>query len=180
MERNFDFSSFETLKLVVVGSSDIGISSYISRFETGLFLPQEKNTPIPPVHKKLRSPSGKSVQVQIWQSNTSSHFKTIKEILYKNASGVLLCYDITNEKSFNNLSRSVREIAHHFKERQSVKPIPTHLIGLKADLESKRQVPFIFGRDFADENNMQFFEVSSKDGSNVKESFELIINELFP
>ena len=45
------------------------------------------------------------------------------------------------------------------------------LVGNKLDLEDKRQVSYEEGKNFADENDLLFFETSAKDGNNIKEIF---------
>ena len=45
------------------------------------------------------------------------------------------------------------------------------LVGNKLDLEDKRQVSYEEGKNFADENDLLFFETSARDGNNIKEIF---------
>ena len=45
------------------------------------------------------------------------------------------------------------------------------LIGNKIDLEDKREVSYEEGKNFAEENNLLFFETSAKDGNNIQEIF---------
>ena len=45
------------------------------------------------------------------------------------------------------------------------------LIGNKCDLEGKRAVSYEEGKNFAEENNLLFFETSAKDGTNIQECF---------
>ena len=45
------------------------------------------------------------------------------------------------------------------------------LIGNKIDLEEKREVSYEEGKNFAEENNLLYFETSAKDGNNIQEIF---------
>ena len=45
------------------------------------------------------------------------------------------------------------------------------LIGNKIDLENKREVSYEEGKNFAEENNLLFFETSAKEGNNIQEIF---------
>ena len=45
------------------------------------------------------------------------------------------------------------------------------LIGNKTDLEEQRGVSYEEGKNFAEENNLLFFETSAKDGNNIQEIF---------
>ena len=51
------------------------------------------------------------------------------------------------------------------------KDILIFLIGNKSDLEGKRVISYEKGKNFADENNLLFFETSAKNVSNLKECF---------
>ena len=45
------------------------------------------------------------------------------------------------------------------------------LIGNKIDLENKREVSYEEGKNFAEENELLFFEASAKEGNNIQEIF---------
>ena len=45
------------------------------------------------------------------------------------------------------------------------------LIGNKIDLENKREVSYEEGKNFAEENDLIFFETSAKEGNNIQEIF---------
>ena len=45
------------------------------------------------------------------------------------------------------------------------------LIGNKIDLENKREVSYEEGKNFAEENDLLFFETSAKEGNNIQEIF---------
>ena len=45
------------------------------------------------------------------------------------------------------------------------------LVGNKIDLEDKREVSYEEGKNFAEENDLLFFETSAKDGNNIREIF---------
>ena len=51
------------------------------------------------------------------------------------------------------------------------KDILIFLIENKSDLEGKRVISYEKGKNFADENNLLFFEKSAKNVSNLKECF---------
>ena len=71
-------------------------------------------------------------------------------------------YDVTNRKSFENITNWLEEV-----KEEVPKDAKFVLIGNKIDLENQRQVPTEEGRKFADDNGMKFIEVSAKDGTNL-------------
>ena len=53
-----------------------------------------------------------------------------------------------------------------------------HIVGNKLDLELERQVPSKVGQKYAQAQNVLFMEVSWETGTNIAETFEIIVKEL--
>ena len=88
---------------------------------------------------------------------------------YRDSHGVVICFDITNQDSFDAGVFWLKDIEHHAPEKS--KKI---LCGMKSDLSSMREVDRHKAESFAKSNNMSYFEVSSKTGNGVNEMFQLL------
>jgi len=55
----------------------------------------------------------KVVKLQIWDTAGQERFHTITTSFYRQAMGIMLVYDITNQKSFNNVTNWLRNIDEH-------------------------------------------------------------------
>ena len=59
---------------------------------------------------------GKKIKLQIWDTAGQERFRTITTAYYRGAMGIMLVYDITNEKSFDNIKNWIRNIEEHASE----------------------------------------------------------------
>jgi len=80
--------------------------------------------------------------------------------------GILLVYDVTDGRTFNNIRKWHRTIRENASEGVS-----KILIGNKTDEQARRAVTEEQGRELADELGMQFMETSAKASEGVTESF---------
>ncbi|EPB74414.1 Ras family protein [Ancylostoma ceylanicum] len=78
----------------------------------------------------------------------------------------MLVYDITNEKSFDNIKNWIRNIEEHASQ-----DVERMIIGNKCDAEDKRQVSRERGQQLAIEYGTKFMETSAKANLNVEEAF---------
>lgn len=78
---------------------------------------------------------GKKIKLQIWDTAGQERFRTITTAYYRGAMGIMLVYDVTNEKSFENIKNWVRNIEEH-----AASDVEKMILGNKCDIEDKRQV----------------------------------------
>ena len=102
---------------------------------------------------------------------------SILPLYCRNAHAVIVCYDITSQRSFDEVEfwSSVRTMA--------ADDAVLVLVGCKSDLEDKREVPVAKGEEMAvslsrSGENVLFFETSSKLQRNVYQVFERVISDV--
>jgi Ras-related protein Rab-2A len=108
----------------------------------------------------------RNVRVQIWDTVGQESYRSITRSYYKSSTCAFIVYDITNKKSFVNVTSWLNEC-----REMCFKDILICLVGNKTDLESKRVVSKEEGKKFADENGLLFIETSAQDGTNIEELF---------
>ncbi|KAF8473116.1 ATP synthase regulation protein NCA2-domain-containing protein [Kalaharituber pfeilii] len=116
---------------------------------------------------------GKRVKLQIWDTAGQERFRTITTAYYRGAMGILLVYDVTDERSFNNIRTWFSNVEQHATE--GVNKI---LIGNKCDWEEKRAVTTAQGQQLADELGIPFLEVSAKTNINVEKAFYSLASDI--
>ena len=90
------------IKLLLIGDSGVGKSCCLLRFSEDSFTPSFITTI--GIDFKIRTIDldGKRVKLQIWDTAGQERFRTITTAYYRGAMGILLVYDVTDEKSFNS------------------------------------------------------------------------------
>ena len=64
------------------------------------------------------------------------------------------------------------------KNKKAKKDISIILVGTNCDLENERKVTYQGGKDFSTKNRMKFIEISAKNNINVKEAFEILLEDI--
>lgn len=100
-------------------------------------------------------------------------FRTITTAYYRGAMGIMLVYDVTNEKSFENIKNWIRNI-----EENASADVEKMLLGNKCELTEKRQVSKERGEQLAVEYGIKFMETSAKSSINVEEAFYTLARDI--
>ena len=98
-------SLFMQIKLLLIGDSGVGKSCCLLRFSEDSFTPSFITTI--GIDFKIRTIEldGKRVKLQIWDTAGQERFRTITTAYYRGAMGILLVYDVTDERSFQSKLR---------------------------------------------------------------------------
>ncbi|XP_007946748.1 ras-related protein Rab-13 [Orycteropus afer afer] len=160
-------------KLLLIGDSGVGKTCLIIRFAEDNF----NNTYISTIgiDFKIRTVDieGKKIKLQVWDTAGQERFKTITTAYYRGAMGIILVYDITDEKSFENIQNWMKSI----KENASA-GVERLLLGNKCDMEAKRKVQKEQADKLAREHGIRFFETSAKSSMNVNEAFNSLARDI--
>ena len=159
-----DFS----LKTLLIGNSKVGKSALMKKICKNEFLEKYEKTTVlkfVPLYFNIVSDMGKTVlKYEICDFCGAEAYRAMFASFYQNAQVCLLAYDVTNEKSFNDIAGWVNDV----KSNNTDKSIHFVLIGTKIDLKGKRVVSKKTGKKFAGEKGMKFVEVSAKTGDGIK------------
>lgn len=77
----------------------------------------------------------KKLKLQIWDTAGQERFRTITTAYYRGAMGILLVYDVTDERSFQNVKNWMKQIEQHASEN-----VNRVLIGNKCDVPPAERV----------------------------------------
>lgn len=155
-------------KVVFVGDSGVGKSSFMSRFCGHDFRSNYAATIGVDFQIKSIIVEDRTIVLQLWDTAGQERFRSITKQYFRKADGVIIMYDVTSETSF----KSVRGWINRIKEETTDCPVML-LIGNKTDLcenDEERVIRYKDGQRLAEEYEALFYETSSKTGDQVEES----------
>ena len=161
-QKSYDF----LFKLLLIGDSGVGKTSILFRFSDDAFNTSFISTVGIDFKIKTMELNGKIIKLQVWDTAGQEQFKTITTCFYRGAVGVMMVYDITDKKSFDDITNWVRTIQEHANSN-----IEKIIIGNKCDMEDMRLVPKEYGEAVANKYASLFLETSAKANINIEEAF---------
>lgn len=156
-------------KVVMLGTTAVGKSCLVRRILTNKFK-NEAPTVGRAFGAKEVTVDGKSVTLGIWDTAGSERFESLTKQYYKDAAAAVICYDVTNIKSYEKVKFWAKEVL------QSEEQCSIVVVGCKLDLveeggEQKPQQRCVSknqAKKFADSLPAPYFEVSALKDDEMK------------
>ena len=167
-------------KIILIGDTNVGKTSIISKYLTGVFQP---NNTIPTIAcefatKIIQIKEGGYIKAQIWDTAGQERYKSITYHHYRKSAGGIIVYDITKRSSFDNIPTWLSDL-RNLTDKECV----IALIGNKLDIvqndEKKREVPKEEAKSFAYLNHLLFYETSAYNDENINDIFEDILQNIY-
>ncbi|KAH7380631.1 P-loop containing nucleoside triphosphate hydrolase protein [Pyrenochaeta sp. MPI-SDFR-AT-0127] len=131
-------------KIVVLGSQGVGKTSLVHRYVKNSYTPPTTQSTIGAsflTKRVVDIDTSTVVRLQIWDTAGQERFRSISKLYYRGANAAVLCYDITDPQSFEEMGRWLKELKTNLGD-----DIILHVVGTKSDVvaedPSKRKVPF--------------------------------------
>ena len=160
-------------KIILIGDSNVGKTSLINRFMGFEF--QENYACTINADFKIKTLSidqSTGAELTVWDTCGQEKFRSLTRQYFKDAHGILLVYDVSNENSFKGLNLWLNEIRNNTKNAVSIV-----LVGNKIDIFD-RKISQKEGNDYALKNKLLYVETSSKEGINIDSPFENLANDI--
>lgn len=159
-------------KILLLGDGGVGKTSLLRRYIDNTFEPDYKSTIGVQFMTKVVDTEDTTTKLVIWDVAGQSKFTSYRHLYYKDAEGIILIYDITRPKTFENLPIWIEDSLKH-----TAKDTKIALLGNKADLVDKRVVSREHGEKFSktNPNIVLFEETSARTGENVNEAYMKLV-----
>ncbi|XP_042268066.1 EF-hand calcium-binding domain-containing protein 4A [Thunnus maccoyii] len=156
----------QVFKVVFLGNSGVGKSSFIQHYCTGHFSSKMNATVGIDFQMKTITLDSTTITLQLWDTAGQERFRSITEQYYRKADGILAMYDVTHSPSFT----AVRGWMDSVKEKMCEDAV-LMLLGNKLDLADghSREVTTREGQKLAEQHQALFYECSGKTGCNMEE-----------
>ena len=160
-----DSKNEEIIKIMILGNYSVGKTSFLIRFTKNKFDETYLATIGIDYKYRIINIENKLYKLMFYDTVGEEKYKSIPKNHIKNVQGIILMYDITNKKSFDSIIDWISDVKEINGEN-----FPMILVGNKIDLNESREVTEEMGNELAEKNQIEFFETSNKDGTNIQEA----------
>ena len=160
------------IKLLLIGNAYVGKTLIVQKFIDNSFSKSTVSTIGVDLQSKIIDINGKKVKYLIWDTAGEDRMKTMTYSYYRGCHVILVVFDVTERKSFQNVTTWV-ECIDKFAKANVLK----FLVGNKTDLEDRREVTYDEGKKLAEDNGLKYYEISALTIKGLHEMFEDIAKE---
>jgi small GTP-binding protein len=158
-------------KVLLCGNSSTGKTSLIKKYIDNEINENTISTIGVDYNSKIFKIKEKLIKIMIWDTAGQERFRSIISCYFKGAHGIILVFDISSKKTFDDLSYWMDTIFTYGELDKNL-----ILIGNKTDLE--RNVSFEEANKFALDNNMKYYETNIYDNK-IDDIFLQIVNDIY-
>lgn len=167
-------SSTRSEKVVLLGPSSSGKTSLVSRLISEKFDSSSKATIGAALASKTFQIDGEEIKLDIWDTGGSEKYKALAPMYYRDARGVVIVYDVTNQSSLDEAQNWLDQVRDNGQEQ-----IVIVAAANKCDVTEERELSEEKANDFGFVNQLDaYLETSAKTGHNVHQLFESLAVQL--
>lgn len=162
------------LKFIVLGDTCTGKTSFVTYLRDGVFNKLYSSTIGVDFIKLHFDRNEKTYKVFLWDTAGQEKFDFLLPLYYRNLSGLIAFYDVTDRKSFININKWIEK----FRRINTDENIPIIIVGNKTDIINNRCVEYEHLVSYANSNNYLFMECSVKNNYNLENIFYKMIDNI--
>ncbi|CAD8100680.1 unnamed protein product [Paramecium sonneborni] len=163
----------QKFKVVFLGNQSVGKTPIISRMNNGNFDGDSSPSIGVDFCSKTLIFNEKLIRIQIWDTAGQERFRSLIPSYIKDSSAAVICYDITNEKSFQDVEKWIYMVQELTGDQTLI-----YILGNKIDLEENRKIKMEEAKAKVQKFGHKFYEVSAKNGHNIPEFLNQLAADL--
>ena len=173
MNNDYDY----IFKVIIIGNHSCGKTSLVNRFvDENRPMEEQATIGVDFTAKYHTINNGKKIKLYLWDTAGQEAFRSIVQLYYKNIAGAVLVFDVTNPKTFRNLSYWMEEMKTN---NNNETPVPMLLLGNKIDKTQQRLVGRKEAETYARENGMLYEEVSVLNNINTNAALSRLFEKIY-
>ena len=161
----------QKISFLVLGESTIGKSCLIERYVNKTFKENYIATIGMDIRPKRLDINDIDVLLTISDTAGQERFRSLTRSIYKGANGILLGFDLTKPKTFEQVNYWIDQIEEN---KSKDYPVSLVLFGNKCDMEDEIKVNPEDIEKVQQKYKLKYFKTSAKDGTNVQNIFEYL------
>eukprot|EP01016_Furgasonia_blochmanni_P043219 TRINITY_DN5830_c0_g1_i1.p1 TRINITY_DN5830_c0_g1~~TRINITY_DN5830_c0_g1_i1.p1 ORF type:complete len:252 (+),score=21.54 TRINITY_DN5830_c0_g1_i1:79-834(+) len=171
----------QAYKIVLVGDTAVGKTYLLNSYIKGM-IPKSVMTTIGIEYATktvtLENHNNTRIRAQIWDTAGQERYRAISSAHYRKAVGALVVFDLTKEKTFENVRRWIDDL-----KNMAEPDIVILLVGNKVDIvqtdSSARRVQQSEALSLCQEYKIQYIETSAITAFNVNDAFYKLIESIY-
>ena len=172
-----DDKKIEEIKILLLGDSGVGKTSIFKRYTNYEFKGNYNSSIGVDFQTKIIERKKKKYKLHIFDTAGQERFRSITKSYFNMGEYFFVIFDLTNQNSLNSIPIWVEQI-------QEIKENPIFIIlGNKKDLKNKLisdeeiyEVLETINKNTFEVNDKNFLKVSAKEGKNIDEAFDIMID----
>jgi small GTP-binding protein len=163
-------------KVVIIGDAAVGKTNILLRYTKDEFDDNSRSTIGVGFGYKNVNINDQNIRLQIWDTAGQERFRATPSAYYRGAHGVIIVFDVCDKSSFVKLTSSNSWLEDLTK--YMVLGADKILVGNKIDRVESREVTTQEAKEFAEKNEMKYYETSAKQDIGITPMFEDLANIL--
>lgn len=163
-----------TLRIVLLGDSEVGKTSLIQRFMRNQFENDQRNTVGAVLYTYEIKKEKKKIIFQIWDTAGQERYRSLGPIYYRNAIAAIAVFDMCKSSSLESLKTWIDDFAHYADNTM------IFVVGNKTDKSESIELTEEEVRERCSKTfNAKCFFTSALTGMNVPELFKIVFDDVY-
>lgn len=158
----------EVYKIIMVGNSGVGKSTFLCQFTEKKFCPQPLTIGVE-YGSTIQKVDNRQIKFLVWDTAGQENFRSIIKSYFRNTMGAIVVYDITDRHTFTSIPDWIQMV-----RANNTSNIPVVLVGNKTDLNENRKVSIEEGMELGSKLKATFLEANSKDYQQVERVYHTL------